>query len=87
MLAAVGKAVGRDIENAHHVRLVEPDDPLAALQWFVMSRHIAEQGSGPNRQRLRKGCRPFRPLGKVDQPPQIRFPGFYHLIFNLRKPN
>ena len=31
-LAAIGKAVGRDVENAHDLRLVEPDRPRPALE-------------------------------------------------------
>jgi len=31
-LAAVGEAVGGDVEDPHHLRLVEPDGPLAALE-------------------------------------------------------
>ena len=31
-LAAVRKTVGRDVEDAHHLRLVEPDGPRAAVE-------------------------------------------------------
>ena len=41
-LAAVGEAVGRDVENAHDLRLVEPDRPLAQLQ-----RRVRRGESGP----------------------------------------
>ena len=43
-LAAVGKAVGRDVEDAHDLRLVEPDRALAELQ-----RRVRRAQPGPLR--------------------------------------
>ena len=56
-LAAIGKTVGRDIENAHHLRLIEPDRARAELQRGMGCAgglsHCARAASGKIRQRAR----------------------------------
>jgi hypothetical protein len=65
MAAAVRKAVGRDVEDAHHLRLVEPQHPLAELErrarrrdraaiaWRARLRGDRRRRKGPLRTRRR----------------------------------